>query len=185
MLSQVAKMALIGHNTVFSDIGSNIGNHSVYFGHILGVQTVVSCEPQPHVYKTLQRNLKLNGLATKNAFNVMLGDTSGRGKVARFDKQNHGTTQLKATADGPFEMVTLDALTARYAMIGFLKLDVEGFEALVPAGAKRILSVDRPHIWVELAIGEDNMKAARARLEAHNYTEQAQLSRTDFIFSPR
>ena len=97
-------------------------------------------------------------------------------------KKNHGATQLKATADGPFEMVTLDALTARYAMIGFLKLDVEGFEALVPAGAKRILSVDRPHIWVELAIGEDNMKAARARLEAHNYTEPARLSRTDFIF---
>ena len=82
-------------------------------------------------------------------------------------------------------MVTLDALTARYGMIGFLKLDVEGFEASVLAGAEHILSVDRPHIWVELAFGEDNMKAARARLEAHNYTEQAQLSRTDFIFSPR
>ena len=184
MLSQVAKMALIGHNTAVCDIGANIGNHSVYFGHILGAQTVVSCEPQPNVYKTLRRNLKLNGLATKNAFNVMLSNTSGRGKVARFDKQSHGATQRQG-CDGPFEMVTLDALTARYGMIGFLKLDVEGFEASVLAGAERILSVDRPHIWVELAIGEDNMKAARARLEAHNYTEQAQLSRTDFIFSPR
>ena len=65
LLSQVAKMALIGQNTVLCDIGANIGNHSVYFGHILGAQTVISCEPQPHVYKTLQRNLKLNGLATK------------------------------------------------------------------------------------------------------------------------
>tara|TARA_B100000780_G_scaffold173069_1_gene121174 strand:- start:381 stop:590 length:210 start_codon:yes stop_codon:yes gene_type:complete len=55
-------------------------------------------------------------------------------------------TQLKATADGPYEMLTLDALTARYGMICFLKLDVEAFEASVLAGAERVLSVDRPHI---------------------------------------
>ena len=69
-------MDLIGHNTVACDIGADIGNLSVYFGRILGAQSIVSCEPQPHVYKTFQRNLKLNGLATKNAFKVMLGDAA-------------------------------------------------------------------------------------------------------------
>jgi hypothetical protein len=31
LLSQVAKMGLIKHDTVVCDIGANIGNHSVYF----------------------------------------------------------------------------------------------------------------------------------------------------------
>ena len=37
-------MDLIGHNTVACDIGADIGNLSVYFGRILGAQTIVSCE---------------------------------------------------------------------------------------------------------------------------------------------
>ena len=45
MLSQIAKISLIGPETMVCDIGENIGNHSVYFGRILGAQTVVSCEP--------------------------------------------------------------------------------------------------------------------------------------------
>ena len=94
-------------------------------------------------------------------------------------------TQLKATADSPYEMLTLDALTARYGMIGFLKLDVEGFKASALAGAERILSVDRPHIWVELAIGEDNMKATLARLEAHNYREQTSFLTTLVRWDPK
>ena len=53
LLSQVAKMGLIKHDTVVCDIGANIGNHSVYFGRILGAQTVVSCEPQAHAYNCL------------------------------------------------------------------------------------------------------------------------------------
>ena len=76
LLSQVAKIDLIGHNKIVYNIGANIVNHSVYFERILGAQTIVSCEPQPHVHKTFQRNLKLNGLATKNAFKVMLGDAA-------------------------------------------------------------------------------------------------------------
>jgi FkbM family methyltransferase len=187
LLSQVAKMGLIKPDTVVCDIGANIGNHSVYFRRILGAQTVLSCEPHAHVYSTLQQNLELNGLTTGNAFNVMLGSTSGRGEVAHFESLNHGATKLKTSTDGPIEMVTLDELTASYGPVGFLKLDVEGFEASVLAGAERILSKDRPTIWVELTVqhGEENVEATRSILEAHGYTEQRKLSPTDFIYSPK
>ena len=117
----------------------------------------------------------------------MLGSTSGRGEVAHFESLNHGATKLKTSTDGPIEMVTLDELTASYGPVGFLKLDVEGFEASVLAGAERILSKDRPTIWVELPVqhGEENVEATRSILEAHGYTEQRKLSPTDFIYSPK
>lgn len=89
---------------------------------------------------------------------------------------------LKASDEGQFEMMTLDALTAPYGAVGFLKLDVEGFEASVLGGAER---VDRPPIWVELAHGEENMNATRAILEAKNYKEHVQLAKYDFVFLPK
>ena len=185
LLSQIAKMGLIGRDTVVCDIGANIGNHSVYFGRVLGAQIVISCEPKPHVYSTLQRNLELNELPTDNAFNVMLGKNSGRGEVEHFNARNHGATMLKASDEGQFEMMTLDALTAPYGAVGFLKLDVEGFEASVLDGAERVLSKDRPPIWVELAHGEENINATRAILEANNYKEHVQLAKYDFVFLPK
>ena len=187
LLSQVAKMGLIKHDTVVCDIGANIGNHSVYFGRILGAQTVVSCEPQAHAYNTLQQNLELNSLTTENAFNVMLGSTSGRGEVTHFESINHGATRLRSSADGPIAMVTLDELTASYGTVGFLKLDVEGFEAAVLAGAERVLSKDRPAISVELTVqhGDENVAATRSILEAHGYIQQRKISNTDVIYLPK
>ena len=115
----------------------------------------------------------------------MLGKKLGRGEIALFKAKNHGGTMLRASDDGPFEMRTLDALTAPYGAVGFLKLDVEGFEASVLAGAERVLSEDRPPIWVELALEEENMNATRATLESHNYKGQAKLSRGNYIYSPQ
>ena len=115
----------------------------------------------------------------------MLGKNSGRGEVEHFNARNHGATMLKASDEGQFEMMTLDALTAPYGAVGFLKLDVEGFEASVLAGAERVLSEDRPPIWVELALEEENMNATRATLESHNYKGQAKLSRGNYIYSPQ
>ena len=117
----------------------------------------------------------------------MLGSTSGRGEVAHFESINHGATRLRTSADGPIEMVTLDEVTASHGTLGFLKLDVEGFEAAVLAGAERVLSKDRPAIWVELTVqhGEENVEATRSILEAHGYIQQRKLTNTDFIYLPK
>ena len=187
LLSQVAKMGLIKHDTVACDIGANIGNHSVYFRRILGAQTVVSCEAQAHAYNTLQQNLALNSLTTENAFSVMLGRPSGRDEVAHFEFINHGATRPRTSADSPIAMVTLDELTASYGPVGFLKLDVEGFEAAVLAGAEQVLSKDRPAISVEPTIqhGDENVAASRSILEAHSCIQQRKISNTEILYLPK
>ena len=72
-------------------------------------------------------------------------------------------------------------------MLGFFKLDVEGFEAAVLAGAQRVLSKDRPAIWVELTVqhGDKNVAATRSILEAHGYILQRKTSNTNFIYLPK
>jgi hypothetical protein len=54
---------------------------------------------------------------------------------------------------------------------------VEGFEAAVLAGAERVLSKDRPAIWVELTVqhGDENVAATRSILEAHGYIQQRKI----------
>ncbi len=44
---------------------------------------------------------------------------------------------------------TLDSVVAADRQVDFLKIDVEGAQVLVLRGAERILSTDRPAIWVE------------------------------------
>ena len=55
------------------------------------------------------------------------------------------------------------------------------------AGAERVLSRDRPAIWVELTVqhGEEKVEATRSILEAHGYIQQRKMSNTDFIYLPK
>ncbi|MDC0431866.1 FkbM family methyltransferase, partial [Paracoccaceae bacterium] len=108
-------------------------------------------------------------------------------EVAHFESINHGATRPRTSADGPIAMVTLDELTASYGTVGFLKLNVEGFEAAVLAGAERVLSKDRPAISVELTVqhGDENVAATRSILEAHGYIQQRKISNTDVIYLPK
>lgn len=184
LLAIVQGMNLIGPETTVLDVGANIGNHSVFFGKVMGAKRVLAFEPQPHCYATLCRNLELNGLNDSLAYNCLVGQKSGRGEVMRFNARNLGGTAFAAAKDGAVPMVALDDLIAADEMqgLGFIKIDTEGMQLEVLQGAKKLLKAFKPALWVEL-LAKDNAYPETAKLlEGLGYAS-VQIGPNDHIFT--
>lgn len=184
LLATVQGMGLIGPQTTVCDIGANIGNHSVYFGKVLGASRILAFEPQVHCYGTLCRNLELNGLTEALAYNCMVGATSGRGEVTRFNARNLGGTSFAPAVGGAIPMVALDDLIEADELqgLGFIKIDVEGMQVDVLSGARAVLNLFKPAIWVEL-IEKDNAYPATAKLLQELGYTSVRIGPNDHIFT--
>jgi len=120
---------------LFLDVGANIGVYSVYAAEC-GAE-VIAVEPVPHNAKRVRENLDLNGYAGEVVQNA-LSDHPGRVRItADEDSYNHlvdeGGIEVTAT--------TLDELLGNRSAVA--KIDVEGAEELVLAGARKALSEHR------------------------------------------
>jgi FkbM family methyltransferase len=127
------------------DIGANIGVMSqmlTYYG-----KECVAFEPQPEIFKLLELNFE--GLK----FNVALGSESGTAKMPRLrygTKCNYGGISLNTRSElGSYDVpvMTLDSL--QIASVGFIKIDVEGWEQEVLKGASETISQYKPVMYIE------------------------------------
>ena len=186
LLATVQSMGLIKPEATVCDIGANIGNHSVFFGKVLGAKRVLAFEPHPHCYAALCRNLELNGLTDALAYNCMVGPTSGRGEIARFNARNLGGSAFAPAKTGAVPMVALDDLIDAEEMQGltFIKIDVEGAELDVLAGAKKVIKAFKPTLWVELLDRNNAVPAAAKLLGSLGYTSE-RIGPNDHIFRPK
>jgi FkbM family methyltransferase len=132
---------------LFIDIGANIGSYSVYAAEC-GAE-VISVEPVPHNAKRVRENLNLNGYAGQ-VVQKALSDHPGSVRItADKDSLNHlvdeGGIEVTAT--------TLDDLLGNRSAVA--KIDVEGAEELVLAGARKALSEHRIRLLqLEWAVSE-------------------------------
>lgn len=120
---------------LFLDIGANIGVYSVYAAEC-GAE-VVSVEPVPQNAKRVRENLDLNGYAGQ-VVQKALSDRPGSVRITTDeDSYNH------LVAEGGVEVTatTLDALLGDRSAVA--KIDVEGAEELVLAGARKALGEHR------------------------------------------
>ena len=185
LLHAVQALGLIKPKATVCDIGANIGNASVYFGKVLGARRVIAFEPQPQCHATLVRNLELNALTDAQAYNCMVGATSGRGNVARFNPRNLGATRFVAAKGGAVPMVALDDLIEAEEMNGlsFVKIDVEGMHMDVLNGAKKVITTFKPAIWIGLT--DPGALATPAKmLGGLGYSAQ-QIGPNDHIFTTK
>lgn len=139
------------HNNVPSggiwiDAGANIGNHSMAFA--LKASEVLAFEPAPNNFELLERNVQgLNNvlpirLGLASCADLLKLTPTAQGRNSQFALQP-GT--------GPNVMVAaLDDLVPRNAKVGLIKIDVEGMEEAVIAGAMAIIARQRPEIFVEV-----------------------------------
>jgi FkbM family methyltransferase len=140
------------------DVGANIGSHSLAWSRLA---PVVALEPAPSTYARLQANVAANGLQDRiRILRMAAGDTIG--EVDFFVAADSGFSSLKDTHHGPISdritvpCTTLDALAGELPLpVGLLKIDVEGLERLVIAGAAELLRRDRPVLMVEIFGGFD------------------------------
>lgn len=142
-LHDFADMAFVLHalraNDCFVDVGSNVGSYTLLASAVVGANTM-SFEPVPDAYQRLQANLRLNNITDKvQARNIALGAGQHTAWVtSTHNCTNHILPNQEAEGELEVEVSTIDAEIQQVPFL--LKLDVEGYEAPVLAGASNCLT---------------------------------------------
>jgi len=144
-LYELPEMAYVLHVAgpadVFVDVGANVGAYTLLACGVRGASG--HCfEPVPATYQRLLRNLRVNDLLGRvTAHNVGVGERVGQLRLTSgSDCENHVVGSAESATDAISVPVTTldDALREQPAT--FLKVDVEGFETAVLAGATSVLA---------------------------------------------
>jgi FkbM family methyltransferase len=128
------------------DVGANVGLHTVVMSRLVGpAGRVFAFEPDPHNFRLLETNLRLNGARNVTARQCAIGDADGVCRLAR-NPRNYAdcrvTSELPGWSSHEVSMTTLDAALPALppGAIRFLKLDVQGSECRVLRGMRDTLA---------------------------------------------
>ena len=136
---------------VFLDVGANIGTYTVPAAKKVGPNgRVLAVEASPRVFRYLAHNVYLNRLSNVRLVQCAALAVNG-GTVPFYEAppDHFGMGALTAQfGAAPVEVQarTLDGVLSESGLdtVDLLKVDVEGFEVDVFAGAKRLLTGDQP-----------------------------------------
>ncbi|MCB5202612.1 FkbM family methyltransferase [Neorhizobium sp. T786] len=192
-------MQILKPGSVFIDVGGNVGLHTLFAGSIVGESgKVFTYEPLPQMFKTLKLNIDVNGMggiitphqmavsdaegiqsfSNFRSHSAMSGFTVPQSRLDQFNETDSSVEVIEVqttTLDKSFSGQRIDAI----------KIDVEGYEALVIRGAqslikenkdiKLIIEWDPP--LVEKTIGYDSMAQMIEFFQSEGFTPYLALWR--------
>jgi len=173
----------VKENSVFLDIGANIGNHTIFFAKILGAKKIYAFEPQEDIFRILKKNLFLNKISDKvSLYNIALGSKKTFGRIKSIKKNNFGSFAIKEGLGGKIKIVPLDSFGIK-EKIHLIKIDVEGFEKEVLKGARNTISKNKPFCWIE--VQPENKGFVFSFFRLLNYKRIIDLGdKENFLFIP-
>lgn len=165
-------------------VGAHVGTWAVRFA---GLRPVLAFEANPSTAQILLKNVWLNQVENKvEILNFAAWDSAGL-EVGLHDENGQkegGSTRVVQYAESlPMATTTtLDWQRHYRPRIGFVLMDVEGAEAVVLRGAHDLLTLDRPHMSIELHEGlpgvDPNIREQVEKiLEAHAYRWRSEIEK--------
>jgi FkbM family methyltransferase len=156
---QAALAILIGEGETFYDVGANVGFFSVIGARLAGPAGKVVCfEPVPDNFQQIRHNAILNGFTNIEVVETALGSVDAElpfwtsaeptwGKLA-----HTATVPDKLSGEIKVAVRRLDGIVADTDLRSpqLIKIDVEGAEVEVLAGALETLRACRPRLLIEL-----------------------------------
>jgi len=157
---------------IFVDVGANTGFYSLLALAVSSRTRVVAYEPLSSVREILRKNLGLNAVTLNTGTRarlsgLALSDETGSARLFLPD-QAHGLVETSASLSATFKesvqsyeivkRTTVDAEFRAAHRVSFIKVDAEGHDVQVLAGAKALLQRDRPIVFVEVLLGADETK---------------------------
>lgn len=153
-------------NASILDIGSNIGNHSIFFFFHCNIKESYNFEPVKDTFNILSKNIKLNKL-NAHLYNIGVGAKKSKASILKYDKNNIGATQIGTNENGNIAISSIDELHID-SKIKLVKIDVEGFEKDVIYGMQALINRDKPFILIEL--WNKNLDDVDNNLKEHGYS---------------
>jgi FkbM family methyltransferase len=166
--------SLVGHvhpGGAVVDIGANAGFFTLLASRLVGPKgRVFAFEPSREALGFLYRHLELNRAANVTVVEAAVSDRTGMGLF--LEGRDHSTGRLASTGTFEVRTTTLDDVAAASGFEpSVLKIDVEGGERAVLAGAAEVLARARP--TVVLAVhGLERLEQCSALLSEHGYRLQ-------------
>lgn len=150
------------------DVGANTGNHALFFAAVMDARCVVAIEPGRRAGSALRAGVDRNALRTVDLtrLGVAAGSRAYRAKMVASVRGGLGATRFEPDAEGAIEVKPLDGIIGD-APVDLLKIDVEGREMDVLAGARGIIEMHRPVLFIEVL--DAATRAFLAWLDANDY----------------
>jgi FkbM family methyltransferase len=148
---------------VVVDIGANVGCNTLLMSERVGPGgRVIAIEPHPRMFERLRRNIDLNALTNVQALECAVGEQEGALTLYSPDAAHALTARATLYADNlevgaplagtnerfDVRVRALDAIVGEQGLghIDFIKLDTQGHEMAVLAGARETIEAHRPAI---------------------------------------
>jgi FkbM family methyltransferase len=138
------------------DIGANVGLILIPLAHHLTGGRIIGVEPVPVNLERLRSAISLNpGIGHTEVHGIALGRQRGSLVLAKEGSASSSGNAIPTHDTDPHgtvvELTTLDDLAAAISLdrLDTIKIDVEGFEVDVFAGAHRTLTTLRPTVYGE------------------------------------
>ena len=140
----------VGPAATIVEVGAYVGNHVVYYSRFMRPRNIIVLEPNPEAIALLRRNLAANAVSVADVSRLGVGAAAA---AASYDLvceggANRGATRLVRAQAGAVKSAPLDDLIQ--SKVDFIKIDVEGMELEVLAGASRVIAESRPKILIEV-----------------------------------
>ena len=167
---QRALRRLIPTGALVCDIGANAGFYTLALARLVGCAgRVIAFEPLPRNLEKIRQHLQLNAVENVTLHSCALSDVNGSGYFA--EGESDFTGQLsEETAQLRVATMRLDDFLSAHSLGDpvLLKIDVEGAEARLPAGAAPLL--ERAHPTLLLALhGREQRRLCFEILRAADY----------------
>jgi FkbM family methyltransferase len=181
LLRQV--LEVLGAGTTFVDVGANFGTYSLGLAPAVGPTGAVHAfEPQRIIFNMLAGSIALNGYTNVWCHNMAVGDRHGRIEVPQFDydmELNFGSVEFGAEQLEPLSqdrghqsasveyvpLTTIDSF--EFPRLDVMKIDAEGMDMQVIAGAAGTIRRCRPVLYVEWI--KVDQEALRGQVEGLGY----------------
>ena len=139
---------------IFIDIGSSLGLYVVCLGDLVrnAEAAIVSIEPVGFNLARQRTNVRLNGLDDiVQYFQLALGASEATLRLEADRDQEDNNAFICTTGDLEVQVTTLDRLVRTTGIddVGFIKMDVEGYEPMVISGAEETIRRYHPVILAE------------------------------------
>lgn len=155
---------------VFVDVGSNIGNHTVFFSKYCASK-VYSFEPNPEPFNLSLNNVIDNNLTNVEIFNLGLSNEV-KDVLMFVPDGNIGMGIVTEAGDIPVKLIKFDSwYKPGKDPITCIKLDCEGFEDKVILGMKNTIEQYHPALFIECQT-EKELFTMRKLLKQFHYSDK-------------